>query len=238
MMGRRNARITVQDVRSLGGEEIQVLRELKAHGLPWSVLSGMSVRGHPVTRAHLKMAEPGAALPEYMAAMPPAPSDRLLRRPAAAIHVPYAASLYDMLDRDWRRSGTVDAYHLLEAWNLFELTLVGITPPGAMPANPSALQGHTAMDLRDLWITVRAMIDNMISLSQCSSCGMPLLTIDGPDKSNWSRLLRPCLCCEWGTTILRRARNAGVVAPITLATSTTPSLVRLGLVGDMPLTGS
>ncbi|MEY2117107.1 hypothetical protein [Rhodanobacter sp. FW106-PBR-R2A-1-13] len=195
------------------------MRALKAQGLPWSVLSGMSVRGHPVTRAHIKMAEPAAALPEYMAVMPSAPSDRLLRRPAATIHVPYAASLYDQLDPNWRKSGTVDAYHLIEAWDLFVLTLVGTPAPGALPPNPSAIHGHTAMELRDLWITVRAMIDDMISLSHCDSCGVPTLRVHSPDQSNWSRLLKPCLVCEFGSTILRRARNAGVVTPITLATA-------------------
>lgn len=201
------SRTSHDSIRDLVGPEIQVLRALHAHSLPYPVMMSMRVAGSPVTRAHLRMASPKCGNPDAVPMHSDAPATRLLKRPVAPGHLAEAALIYDKLDAAWRETGTVDALHLLSSWEIFVNSMT--VDPGryqsslTRPPNP---KHRTPVVCRDHWITVRALVTGMLTLDWCESCGMPQLRVlDAPLESNWLMLPATCGSCALKAT-LRRTR--------------------------------
>lgn len=193
-------RSSFSEFMSLGGPEVGLIRALhRVHGLTYASLNGMRVRGKPVTKSHLRMASDKLKQATVMDDKTDAPSARLLKRKVTAVHLAYLAAIYNKLDPAWVTHRSVDGHYLLSAWEIFVNSIVnGSGPFGPLPRALPDHRAFSAVYLRDLWLTVRAMTQDLIHLVHCPQCGMPRLApLAASEDSNWQMLSPNCQVCAF-----------------------------------------
>jgi hypothetical protein len=212
-------RLTHADFRDLAGPEIRVLRTLHSpHGVPYAAMTGMRINGKPITSSHMRLAANKVGKPESLAPMVDAPATRLLRRANAAAHLTYAAGLYDSLDQHWREVRSVDAWHLLSSWEIFSNSMsLGAGPFGPVSKHSPDVSTQTSVQFRDHWLTARALVSDLIKLTTCGDCGLPVLSLlSAPMESNWLMLPPSCVWCSFKHALkqpVSRGRKSRAQAP-------------------------
>lgn len=193
-------RPSFSEFMALGGPDVSLVRNLhRVHGLTYASLNGMRIHGKAVTKSHLRLASDKLKQATVMDDKIDAPSARLLKRKVTALHLAYAAGIYHKLDPAWLTHRSVDGHYLLSAWEIFVNSMViGAGPFGPLPR---ALPDHSAFSpvvLRDLWLTIRAMTQDLIHLVQCPCCGTPRLApLAASEESNWQMLAPTCQVCAF-----------------------------------------
>lgn len=191
----------------LGGPEVTLIRTLhRVHGLTYASLNGMRLKGKAVTKSHLRLASEKLKQATVMDDKIDAPSARLLKRKITGIHLAYGASIYNKLDPSWVTHRSVDGEYLLSAWEIFVNSVtIGAGPFGPIPKILPDHSPYSPLVLRDLWLTVRAMTQDLIHLVTCPQCGISRLApLTASEDSNWQMLSPTCQVCAF------RAATRGV----------------------------
>ena len=205
-------RSSFSEFMSLGGPDVALIRTLhRVHGLTYASLNGMRVHGKAITKSHLRMASDKLKQATVMDDKIDAPSARLLKRKVTSVHLAYVAAIYNKLDPAWVTHRSVDGYYLLSAWEIFVNSIViGAGPFGPLPRELPDHSAFSAVVLRDFWLTVRAMTQDLIHLVECRQCGTPRLApLAASEDSNWQMLSPNCQVCAFRAAIRNGAVDGG-----------------------------
>jgi len=213
------SRIAVDDLREHASEQVRLLRTLRLqYKFNYTHLSTMRIDGAPITREHLVLADCTKLNHDVLQEPKHEPSRKLLTRSISVAHLGYLVALYDSLDPHWRTYRSIDAKHLLESWEVFVVT---IKPPQFIGRKLLVLPDTTAvtdLELRLHWMTLKALMWDLISLENCENCGRPYLqAAKAVASSNWGLLPPSCPSCAHISKVRSRY---GVAKPCTVLTST------------------
>lgn len=209
-------RIIVEDLREHAGEQVSLLRTLRIqHNFNFTHLSTMRIDGVPITREHLALADCSKTSLHGLQEPKHEPSRKILLRSINVAQLGYLAALYDSFDKHWKTHRSIDAKHLLASWEVFVVTIKPVTKfSGRRVQHLPETTAVTDLELRLHWMTIKALIWNLISLEHCEDCGRPYLqAAKALADSNWGLLPPACPSCAHLAKL--RARY-GVAKPFSL----------------------